>query len=246
MRNRSDSKTRRRVVYIAAALLYAGVGVHADSVEELTDAAARVQYAYYTEDARALEESLAVIDGLEVDANLGALKSYHLAYGHWRLAQVQAAVGNKRAAAQAVNACETHADAATASDARFAEAFGVAAVCDVAPASQGKAGCRSKPLRTALLLAPQSPRLLFMEALCARDSDVEDWRAVVTAFEAAPPRSGRAPDWGHAEALLALGQSYLTRGDSVAARDAVERALVIAPDYRAAQVMLEAAASRPR
>lgn len=235
---------RRYVVYIAA--VFASCGAHADSVEELADAAARVQYAYYTEDARSLEESLAVIDGLDVDANLGALKSYHLAYGHWRLAQVQGAIGNKRASGQAVNACEAHADAATASDARFAEAFGVAAVCGASAPSQGKADCRGKPLRAALLLAPENPRLLFIQALCARDSDVEDWRAVVTAFEAAPPRSERAPDWGHAEALLALGQSYLTRGDAVAARDAVERALVIAPDYRAAQLMLEAAASRPR
>jgi Tfp pilus assembly protein PilF len=101
-------------------------------------------------------------------------------------------------------------------------------------------------LRTALTLAPENPRVRFIEALCAGDSDIEDWRAVVTAFESAPPRSERAPDWGHAEALLALGQSYLTRGDSVAARDAIERALVIAPDYRAAQSLLETAASRPR
>lgn len=236
----------RRVVYSAAAFLCAAGGVRADSVEVLIDAAARVQYAYYTEDARALEEALAVIDELEVDANLRALKSYHLAYGHWRLAQVHGAGGNKRAAGQATTACETHSEAATVNDARLAEAFGVAAVCGAPAPAQGRADCRGKPLRTALLLAPENPRILFIEALCARDSDNEDWRAVVTAFEVTPPQPERAPDWGHAEALLALGQSYLTRGDPVAARDAVERALVIAPDYRAAQLMLEAAASRPR
>ena len=54
------------------------------------------------------------------------------------------------------------------------------------------------------------------------------------------------PDWGHAEALTLLGGSYLTSGDPVAARDALERALVIAPDYREAQELLQTAAARPR
>lgn len=236
-------------MYIAATLACAPFGVRADGIEELTDAAARIQYAYYTEDARAIAEALTVIDGLEVDATLGPLKSYHLAYGHWRLAQVHGAAGDKRAAGRAADACETHAAAASAADARYAEAFGVAAVCNVVAPVQGKpmrASCRDKPLRTALELAPDNPRVRLIAALCARDSDVEDWRNVVVGFEAPAPQSTRAPDWGHAEALLALGQSYLTQGDMVAARDAVERALVIAPDYRAAQLMLEAAASRPR
>jgi Tfp pilus assembly protein PilF len=42
-----------------------------------------------------------------------------------------------------------------------------------------------------------------------------------------------------------LGQSYLKRGEMVAARDVLERALVIAPDYRQAQKLLQTAANRP-
>jgi Tfp pilus assembly protein PilF len=48
------------------------------------------------------------------------------------------------------------------------------------------------------------------------------------------------------EALTTLGETYLQRGDPVAARDALERALVLAPDYRQAQQLLQAAATRPR
>lgn len=241
------SQRPRSVVYTAAMLLWAASGASADGLEELTDAAARVQYAFYTEDARALEEALAIIDGFEFDESLAAQKSYQLAYGHWRLSQVRAARGDRRGAGRAANACEAHAQAATSKDPRFADAFGVAAVCDVPALVQGKSvNCRNKPLRTAVQLAPDNPRVQYIQALCSRSSDVEEWRAVVMAFEGAPLRSQRTPDWGHAEALLALGQSYLTRGDSVAARDAVERALAAAPDYRAAQTMLEVAASRPR
>jgi Tfp pilus assembly protein PilF len=43
-----------------------------------------------------------------------------------------------------------------------------------------------------------------------------------------------------------LGETYLQRGDPVAARDVLERALVMAPDYRQAQRLLQAAATRPR
>jgi len=43
-----------------------------------------------------------------------------------------------------------------------------------------------------------------------------------------------------------LGQANLRRGDAAAARDPIERALIIAPDYRKARETLENAATRPR
>jgi Tfp pilus assembly protein PilF len=54
---------------------------------------------------------------------------------------------------------------------------------------------------------------------------------VVTAF-----RDARAgfPDWGEAEALLALSEQRLAAGDLRGARDALEETLLIAPDYTAA------------
>ena len=78
------------------------------------------------------------------------------------------------------------------------------------------------------------------------ETALERWRTVVAKFEAAPPSQPGKPDWGHAEALTLLGQSYLKRGEMVAARDVLERALVLAPDYRQAQKLLQTAANRPR
>ena len=43
------------------------------------------------------------------------------------------------------------------------------------------------------------------------------------------------PGWGHAEAYLALGHQLLQRGDVLGARNWIERALIAAPDYKAAQ-----------
>jgi tetratricopeptide (TPR) repeat protein len=67
---------------------------------------------------------------------------------------------------------------------------------------------------------------------------------VTALFDALPPAEGDMPDWGHAEAFAWLGQSYLQLGDKVAARNALERALVLAPDFvwaRSLQVQLKSA-----
>jgi hypothetical protein len=42
------------------------------------------------------------------------------------------------------------------------------------------------------------------------------------------------PTWGEAETLVLLGEVHLQRGETRVARDLLERALLIAPDYRAA------------
>ena len=46
------------------------------------------------------------------------------------------------------------------------------------------------------------------------------------------------PGWGAAETYAYLGRGYLEQGDVVAARDALERALLIAPDFALARRLL--------
>jgi hypothetical protein len=137
----------------------------------------------------------------------------------------------------------------------MADAYAIEALCDNFSASSpggGSIGCaRSKSLRTALSLGGENPRVHFVESLCSSDAEgdpaaIDRWRAVVARFEAAPPSQPGKPDWGHAEALTLLGETYLKRGEMVAARDVLERALVLAPDYRQAQKLLQTAATRPK
>lgn len=236
--------------------------VRAESMAELDDAAARMQYAFYTSDPRTIETLLKSIEALEVSAPLAATKSYHLAYGSWKLSQLyldsvseERPPSNAKAlAAKAAQACVRHAKAAVQQDARMGEAYAIQAACEgfTPNARGGSAGCeRGKPMRTALSVSPDNPRVKLIEALCAsgRSPDpaaTDRWRSVVESFEAAPPSAPGRPDWGHVEALTMLGETYLQRGDPVAARDALERALVLAPDYRQARQLLQAAAARPR
>jgi tetratricopeptide (TPR) repeat protein len=233
-----------------------------ESVAELDDAAARMQYAFYTGDSQGIETILKNLEQFQVEDSLAANKAYQLAYGNWKLSQLylqplagqQPRPNGKSLASKAAQACVREARRAAELDASNAEAMAVEAVCDghSATAHAGSTGCaNSKPLRTANGLAPNNPRIKLVQAMCTQSkaadpAAVERWRAVVESFEAAPPSRPGKPDWGHVEALTLLGESYLQRGDPVAARDALERALVMAPDYRQAQQLLQAAATRPR
>jgi hypothetical protein len=244
------------------AAVFVAQGVCGESVAELDDAAARMQYAFYTGDAQAIETVLKTLEGFQVEESLAASKAYQLAYGNWKLSQLylqpladrRPRPNAKSLAAKAAQTCARHARSAVDNEARHAEALAIQAACEghSATARSGSAGCaNSKPLRTATGLAPDNPRVKLIQALCGPDPATdpaapERWRAVVASFEAAPPSRPGKPDWGHVEALTMLGETYLQRGDPVAARDALERALVLAPDYRQAQQLLQAAASRPQ
>jgi tetratricopeptide (TPR) repeat protein len=249
----------------SVSLLLAALVAHeacAAGVAELDDAAARMQYAFYTSDSRGIETTLKELEEFQVEETLAAAKSYQLAYGNWKLSQLylqpladaRPRPSAKSLAAKAAQTCVRHARHAVEQDAALAEALAIEAACEghSPNARSGSAGCaNSKPLRTAAGLAPDNPRVKLVQALCAPNTAadpaaVDRWRAVVASFEAAPPSRPGKPDWGHVEALTILGETYLQRGDPVAARDALERALVLAPDYRQAQQLLQAAATRPR
>jgi hypothetical protein len=243
-------------------LLAAAASATAGSTAEFDDLVARLQFSFFTGDSRALEQTLDELDRFDVDAALAATKSYQLAYGHWKLAQLlgdpqnqRARASSKSSAGKSAKSCVRYARDAIERAPRMADIYAIEAACDTyqpGAVKRGSASCiRSKSMRTAMTLGADNPRVLFINALCSPDAEsdpaaIERWRAVVAKFEAAPPSQPGKPDWGHAEALTLLGESYLERGEMVAARDVLERALVLAPDYRQAQKLLQTAANRPR
>jgi tetratricopeptide (TPR) repeat protein len=194
------------------------------------------------------------------------MKEYYLGFGNWKAAQLYEARARDQSgsearsdAVKAAQSCSKHMQAAISQDARFAEAHAIEALCEGLPQTLRAGGARavnscgrSKGLQMALKLEPGNPRVRLVEYLCHEDPS--DARAalrfdrlqdVVAAFEAAPASRPGRPDWGEAEALVLMGEEYLRRGDSVAARNALERALVLAPDFHAAQEMLQTASARP-
>jgi Tfp pilus assembly protein PilF len=89
-----------------------------------------------------------------------------------------------------------------------------------------------------------------VEALCA-DKDGSTASALQfahnaqAAFEQEQLQAGEHASWGQAETSLLLAQLELRLGNRAAARDQVEQALILAPDYVAArELMTEIAATR--
>jgi len=63
-------------------------------------------------------------------------------------------------------------------------------------------------------------------------------------FEATSATSVEVPGWGHAEAYLEVGRQLEARGDVLGARNWIEKALIVAPDYKAAQRQLATLVAR--
>jgi tetratricopeptide (TPR) repeat protein len=99
-------------------------------------------------------------------------------------------------------------------------------------------------MERAVKLAPRDPRVLLLEALGNGEDARIDEQALVTlkkaadAFESERQGVDLTPGWGAAEAYTHLGRGYLERGDVLKARDALERALLIAPDFALARRLL--------
>ena len=99
-------------------------------------------------------------------------------------------------------------------------------------------------LKTALKLAPRNPRAVFLSSWRTaptkpgtpqRQQAFSQLQLAAQLFDSSSATSIDAPGWGHAEAYLALGRELQARGDQLGARNWIEKSLIAAPDYKAAQ-----------
>lgn len=107
-------------------------------------------------------------------------------------------------------------------------------------------------LRKALQLAPQNPRVLLLDAIGEYEHQkVPDgarrecgkFKNTAAVFDHERADLDRVPGWGAADSYMWLGRCYLGNGDVVPARDALERALLIAPEFAQARRLLSSITS---
>ena len=241
---------------IAAWLCCAVLGLQtarAADLGELNDLVARTQFDYYTADARALALDVQAIAKFSVDDSRQRTLQYHLAYGQWKLAEIlrqKDKSGSRHAAGDCSDATDKGLDAVPKRanmirpDVMHAELYAIQAGCAAVHEEFYRAG---KAIDSARALQPTNPRVLLVDATIAiaraksvkERSDAEKVIvAAVAAFDAQPPQPANVPDWGHAEALARLGALRLQQGNRVAARNSIERALVLASDYVWARELL--------
>lgn len=217
-----------------------GVARAADlSDTQWLDVESRIQYGYYTEDTRALEQ---VEAGLETDTSGAALRQYYLGLAGFRLAQLDQAHRADRAKV-AAERCVSSLDTATEDAANAPEALALQATCyrllaKLKPVSSPYLSLRAgNALHRALALAPRNPRVLLLESLADYDLHregrvvVRELQTSVAAFEREREGVERPPSWGAAEAYAFLGRSLLEQGDAIGARGALEHALLLVPDF---------------
>ncbi len=219
------------------------------------DIESRIQYAWYTEDGRDL---ITAADRVTALSAAEPLRNYYLALTHLHEAQLAAATartGAPRAPAlaEAAGACLDSADDALAARPTDAELLALQSLCmelrtRARPLDVPFASSRSRAqMQRALQLAPRNPRVRLLAAqlsyLAARSRSERvalsgSFQSAVDAFELERQGLERVPAWGGAEAWEGLAQIDLERGDAIAARAALEHALLLVPDYTAAHRLL--------
>ena len=240
-------------------LIAAGAGLaHADATQ-WRDTESRVQYGYYTADARALQN---VADALAGSESQDKYRAYYAALVAWRqglLATQNPAATKGSSVAQLLERCVRELDHLLEAQPEFAEGFALRAACAVTAASGGGlhlpfTGPKPhKDIERALALAPKNPRVLFVDALADyllppssggnKERALPKLRKAVAAFELERAGPEPLPAWGAAEAYVYLGRDLLDHGDGVGARDALEHALLLAPEDAQARRLMAKIAS---
>ncbi len=238
---------RWRVGFAMMTLFSAGAWAQA---LDLRDLESRIEYAWFTEDTNSLRNLIRTAENALARTADSAFVRYQLAMARYRLGLLLME-RKDAAAADAMSGCVEQLGAAVEAHEQFAEAYALQSACygSLAGLQAWKAlvyGPQSDArLSKALKLAPDNPRVALLDGLADRQkpkafggdkvrAQTKIERAVELFEGSAEPAPGE-PQWGAADAYLYLGQELMQAGDTLGARNALERALIIAPDYAAAR-----------
>ncbi len=245
---------RSRVALLLAPAMFGMARLTIGADTDWRDVESRMQYAWYTEDARDLA---AVADRVTAVPAEDPRRSYYLAWIQLREAQLgfaHPAGGDAAAVGHAAAGCISSADDALAVRPTDAEVLALQSLCmdlrsRIRTVGMPFAGSRSRAqMQTALQLGPKDPRVRLLAAQLAylsakstreRTQLLVSFQNAVDAFELERQGLERIPAWGAAEAWQGLAQVYLDRGDAIAARAALEHALLLMPEYKSAHRLLD-------
>jgi tetratricopeptide (TPR) repeat protein len=225
----------------------------ASSAQQGGDLQAQILYAYHTEDTNSLANLIQDLT-TQVKAGAGdATLRYHLAHAQYRRGLLEGAA-SAHDAESAFADCIDQLKPVLSQDVKSVEALVLQSACYSGLANYRKIESvllRSRSeerLNAALTLAPHNPRAVFLSSMeglrqakpgtALREQAFARLQLAVQLFDASPATNADTPGWGHAEAYLALGRELQSRGDRLGARNWIEKSLISAPDFKAAQRQL--------
>jgi tetratricopeptide (TPR) repeat protein len=230
-------------------LCVAGAPLHAQRGGDLQ---AQILYAFQSEDINELANLIQTLQTQEQAGTADSAVRYHLAHADYRLALLSGEA-HPRNAETALNECIDQLKPLL-EQVNSVEALALQSACYSNLVKYRKFEAvlyRSRAadrLRAAFKLAPKNPRVLYLSAIDALaranpgypESNLafEQLELSAQLFEQSSATTIDTPGWGHAEAYLELGRQLESRGDVLGARNWIEKALIMAPDYKAARRQL--------
>lgn len=214
------------------------------------DIQAQILYAFQTEDSNSLRDLIQNLTA-QVNSDQHDLAwRYHLAHAQYRFGELsKTAKGG--AASAAFGDCIDDLKPALDGTVKSAEVLLLQSACyfelaDLKTLEVLVLRARgAERLKQAATLAPRNPRVLLLSALQAqkqakpgtpeRQHVFAQLQLAAQLFESSSATSLETPGWGHAESYMALSRELQLRGDTLGARNWIEKALIAAPDYKAAQ-----------
>jgi tetratricopeptide (TPR) repeat protein len=221
--------------------------------QEGGDMQAQILYAYQSEDTNQLASLVQNLVNQVKAGGADAALRYHLAHAEYRFGLLaQGKSGHDGAPAFAD--CIDQLKSVLEQDVKSVEALVLQSACYGELAKRRRLEAvllRSKAderLNAAFKLDPRNPRVLYFMAEDGfsrskpRSPEAErafaELQESAKIFDQSSATRNDVPGWGHAQAYLALGAQLQSRGDSLGARNWIEKALIVAPDYKAAQRQL--------
>jgi tetratricopeptide (TPR) repeat protein len=244
---------RLRSLGIAVLSAAAALAVSPGNAQEGGDLQAQILYAFHAEDTNELANLVQTLSTQVKSGGADAALRYHLAHAEYRFGLL---AGERRAheASAAFGDCVDELKYVLQQDVKSAEALALQSACYANLAKHRHLEAvllrsrASERLDTAFAVAPRNPRVLYLTAMDglarSKPGSQENQRAfeqlqlAARLFDQSSATRIDAPGWGHAEAYLALGTELKARGDLLGARNWMEKSLIAAPDFKAAQRQL--------
>jgi hypothetical protein len=238
---------------VTRSLILVLMGIASAAAQEGGDLQAQILYAYQTEDLNELGNLVSSLGNQVKAGGADAALRYHLAHAQYRFGLL-AMQKRPKAAAPAFADCVDELKTVLAQDVKSTESLALQSACYDRLARERHLEAvllRSRAeerLKQAYELDPRNPRVLYFMAMDglerSKPGSADNQRAfaelqeAAKIFEQTSATRNDVPGWGHAEAYLAFGSQLEARGDVLGARNWIEKAVLTAPDYKAAQKQL--------
>jgi tetratricopeptide (TPR) repeat protein len=217
------------------------------------DLQAQIVYAFHAEDTNLLANLVQTLQAQAKSGGADEALRYHLAHAQYRVGLLVGDQHPKDAAAP-FGDCVAQLKQVLEQDPASAEALALQSACYGGLAKYKSLQAvllrsqAAERIGAALRFAPRNPRVLYLAAMDGfarskpgsegNDRAFAQLELAVQLFDESSSTRIDAPGWGHAEAYLELGTQLQLRGDLLGARNSIEKALIVAPDFKAAQSQL--------